>query len=103
MPGDRPRAAIRPEPGVSWINLLSQHYRSPEQRSRRLPKLLSRTQHGYGTDRRVTMTLTPGQIALQRKPAHPQVPAGAGPNFAATAPAVRPVSACRPAPMGPRR
>lgn len=39
MPGDRPQAVIRPEPGVSWMNLLSQHYRGPEQRSRRLPKV----------------------------------------------------------------
>ena len=81
MPGDRPRAVILPEPGVSWINLPSQHYRGPEQRSRRLPKSLSRIQHGYGTERRVEMSLTPGQIALQRKPAHPQVPASGHGGF----------------------
>ncbi len=37
--GRQPKVVVLPEPGVSWINLLSQRYRGPEQRSRTLLKL----------------------------------------------------------------
>ena len=47
-------------------------YQGPEQRSRKLPKSLSRVQPGYGTARRATTHATAGHIALQRKPAYPK-------------------------------
>jgi hypothetical protein len=36
------------EPGVSWSSLQNLRYQGPEQRSRKLPKPLSRIQHDYG-------------------------------------------------------
>jgi len=72
--GDKPQAVVRPEPGVSWINLPNRRYQGPEQRSRKLPKSISRVQHGYGTTRRTTTHATAGHIALQRKLAYLQVP-----------------------------
>jgi hypothetical protein len=94
MPGDRPRAAIL----ARARRLMDKSAKPALPRSgATLPeaaqKLLSRTQHGYGTDRRVELTLTPGQIALQRKPAHPQVPAGARPPSRRPLPGANPASA----------
>ncbi len=37
--GGNPKVVVLPEPGASWINLLSQRYQGPEQRSRTLLKL----------------------------------------------------------------
>ena len=37
--GRQPKVVVLPEPGVSWINLLSQRYQGPEQRFRTLLKL----------------------------------------------------------------
>src|ERR1022692_154616 len=49
---------------VSWIKLPSQRYRGPEQRSRRLPKSLSRVQHGYGEYPSFQTHPIPGRMAL---------------------------------------
>jgi hypothetical protein len=37
--GGNPKVVVLPEPGASWINLLSQRYQGPEQRSPTLLKL----------------------------------------------------------------
>src|ERR1017187_410931 len=63
--GGRQPVGGRPvESGVSWIKLPSQHYRGPEQRSRRLPKSLSRVQHGYGEYPSCQTHPIPGRMAL---------------------------------------
>jgi len=80
-------AVVLCEPGVSWIDLPSQRYRGPEQRSRRLPGGSGRIQHSYGTTRRVranfntwsnrtsTKAEAPGSACqqFQRQPAFDQL------------------------------
>jgi hypothetical protein len=55
------RRTVEDRHGVSplaWSSLQNLRYQGPEQRSRKLPKPLSRVQHDYGESRRANCTLT---------------------------------------------
>src|SRR5208283_3492231 len=59
-------------------NLLNLRYQGPEQRSRKLPKALSRVQHSYGTTRRAITHATASNSALQRKVYYLRMPIHSG-------------------------
>ena len=70
----RPKAVVLPGPGVSWINLPSQRYQGPEERSRRLPILEAVSNTATGLPVVSGIHATSGQIAHQRKLGHLEVP-----------------------------
>ncbi len=75
MRGDKTVGVVLPEPGVSWSSLQNLRYQGPEQRSRKLPKSLSRIQHDYGIPS-CQLHLNAGLMALQREPAYLKVTVG---------------------------